>query len=257
MFKGWIGEKKTKYKLLFSLDSDVYTVYHDIIIPSRNGTTQIDHVIISPFGLFVVETKNLKGWIYGTETQSTWTQVVYQSKYKFQNPLRQSYRHKKVLSKHLRIKESYIHQVVSFVGDCQFKTEMPPNVIKSGLGSYIKQFNRIVFSEDEVKEIENILYRLKSEVFVSTEKHVQSLHNRHSSLTTCPNCGSSLVERTVKKGQNVGSKFLGCEDYPKCRFSKDIPQYTQNEQTNSWFKVSWLKVSIVLALIFIFYYITD
>ena len=150
MFKGWIGEKKTEYKLLFSLDSDVYTVYHNIIIPSRNGTTQIDHVIISPFGLFVVETKNLKGWIYGTETQSTWTQVVYQSKYKFQNPLRQSYRHKKVLSKHLRIKESYIYQVVSFVGDCQFKTEMPPNVIKSGLGSYIKQFNRIVFSEDEV-----------------------------------------------------------------------------------------------------------
>ena len=134
---------------------------------------------------------------------------------------------------------------------------MPPNVIKSGLGSYIKQFNRIVFSEDEVKEIENILYRLKSEVFVSTEKHVQSLHNRHNSLTTCPNCGSSLVERTVKKGQNVGSKFLGCEDYPKCRFSKDIPQYTQNEETNSWFKVSWLKVSIVLALIFTFYYITD
>ena len=119
MFKGWIGEKKTEYKLLFSLDSDVYTVYHNIIIPSRNGTTQIDHVIISPFGLFVVETKNLKGWIYGTETQSTWTQVVYQSKYKFQNPLRQSYRHKKVLSKHLRIKESYIYQVVSFVGDCQ------------------------------------------------------------------------------------------------------------------------------------------
>ena len=134
---------------------------------------------------------------------------------------------------------------------------MPPNVIKSGLGSYIKQFNRIVFSEDEVKEIENILYRLKSEVSISTEEHIQSLHNRHTSLTTCPNCGSNLVERTVKKGENVGSKFLGCEDYPRCRFSRDIPQYTQKEQTNSWFKVSWLKVSIVLVLIFIFYYINN
>ncbi|MFL2820842.1 MAG: hypothetical protein EVA21_06305 [Alphaproteobacteria bacterium] len=71
------------------------------------------------------------------------------------------------------------------------------------------------------------------------------------------NCGSNLVERTVKKGANIGSKFLGCEDYPRCRFSKDIPQHTQNEQTNSWFRVSWLKVSIVLILIFIFYYITN
>ena len=251
MFKGWFGEKKTELKLSLALDSDIYTIYHDIVIPSINGTTQIDHVIISPFGLFVVETKNLKGWIYGTDTQSTWTQVVYKSKYKFQNPLRQSYRHKKVLSNHLRIKENNVHQIVSFVGDCQFKTDMPPNVIKSGLGAYIKEFNKIVFSDVEVNEMQNILSRLKSEVSVSTEKHVQSLHNRHSSTTRCPNCGSNLVERTVKKGPNVGSHFLGCEDYPKCRFSKDIPQQAENDPT-----YPWLKVIIVFIVIFIFYYVS-
>ena len=99
--------------------------------------------------------------------------MVYQSKYKFQNPLRQTYRHKKVLSNHLRIKENNIHQIVSFVGDCQFKTDMPSNVIQSDLGSYIKEFNKVVFSDDEVNQIENILSRLKSEVSVSTEKHIQ------------------------------------------------------------------------------------
>ena len=139
MLKGWFGEKKTELKLSLALDSDIYIIFHDVIIPSRNGTTQIDHVIISRYGLFVVETKNLKGWIYGTDTQSTWTQVVYKSKYKFQNPLRQSYRHKKVLSNHLRIKENNVHQVISFVGDCQLKTNMPLNVIKHGLSSYIKR----------------------------------------------------------------------------------------------------------------------
>ena len=257
MFKGWIGEKKTEQKLSLSLDSGVYNIYHDIIIPSRNGTTQIDHVIISPFGLFVIETKNLQGWIYGTVSQSTWTQVVYQYKYKFQNPLRQTYRHKKVLSNHLRIKDNNIHQIVSFVGDCQFKTDMPSNVIQSDLGSYIKEFNKIVFSDDKVNQIENILSRLKSEVSVSTEKHIQSLHNRHNSITTCPNCGSNLVERTVKKGPKANSQFLGCEDYPRCRFSRDIPQHTQNELSYPRFKLSWFKVGIVLVLIFIFYYITD
>jgi restriction system protein len=250
VLKGWFGEKKTELKLSLSLDDDVYIIYHNIVIPSRNGTTQIDHVIASPFGLFIVETKNLKGWIYGTDTQPTWTQVVYQSKYKFQNPLRQSYRHKKALSNHLRIKEKNIHQVVSFVGDCQFKTDMPPNVIKSGLGSYIKGFNEIVYSDNEVKEIQNILSRLKSEVFVSTKKHIQSLHDRHSSITTCPNCGSNLVERTVKKGPNTGSQFLGCEDYPKCRFSKNIPQPNQNEPTSPF-----IKVIIALIVICTIYYI--
>ena len=96
--------------------------------------------------VFIVETKNLSGWIFGTDKQSTWTQVIYKSKHKFQNPLRQTYRHKKVLSKYLRIKEIYIHQVISFVGDCQFKSVLPPIVIHSGLGSYIKQFITKVFS---------------------------------------------------------------------------------------------------------------
>ena len=88
MFKGWIGEQRTELNLWFSLDKELYRRFHDVIIPSSNGTTQIDHILVSPFGLFIVETKNKKGWIYGSETQSKWTQVFYKNKYSFQNPLR-------------------------------------------------------------------------------------------------------------------------------------------------------------------------
>ena len=70
MFEGWFGEKKTQVKLWFSLNKELYRRFHDVIIPSSNGTTQVDHILVSPFGLFIVETKNLKGWIYGSETQS-------------------------------------------------------------------------------------------------------------------------------------------------------------------------------------------
>ena len=253
MFKGWVGEKKTELKLKFSLNSDVYFQHHNIVVPSLNGTTQIDHVLVSPYGLFIVETKNLSGWIFGTDKQSTWTQVIYKSKHKFQNPLRQTYRHKKVLSKYLRIKEIYIHQVISFVGDCQFKTDMPPNVIQSGLGAYIKQFNTKVFSIDEVNEIQNVLSRLKSEVSVSTERHIQSLYNRHNSNTICPRCGSNLVERTVKIGSNKGSQFLGCADYPKCRFTKEIPKtYNQKEPP---FLLN--KLMILIIIICVIYFIAN
>ena len=58
MFKGWIGEQKTELSLWFSLDKKLYRRFHDVIIPSSNGTTQIDHILVSPFGLFIVETKN-------------------------------------------------------------------------------------------------------------------------------------------------------------------------------------------------------
>ena len=103
MFEGWFGERKTQFNLWFSLNKELYRRFHYVIIPSDNGTTQVDHVLVSPFGLFIVETKNLKGWIYGSESQPKWTQVVYKNKYSFQNPLKQTYRQNKVLSKFLDV----------------------------------------------------------------------------------------------------------------------------------------------------------
>lgn len=220
MFKGWIGELKSRFNLWAGLDSNLYHRFHDVIIPSSHGTTQVDHILVSPFGIFVVETKNYKGWIFGSADQSTWTQVIYKSKYKFQNPLRQTHRHKKVLSKYLSVKESSIQPVISFVGDVRFKTKLPSNVLRSGLSSYIKQFEEVIFSDDEVERITGLLSKVKSESKISKSEHIQSLKKRHSSNTICPKCGSDLVMRKVKQGERKGSQFLGCSSYPRCRFLK-------------------------------------
>ena len=131
MFKGWFGEQKTEFNLWFSLDKKLYRRFHDVIIPSQNGTTQVDHILVSLFGLFIVETKNRKGWVFGSESQENWTQVVYKNKYSFQNPLKQTHRHKKVLSKYLDLNESNIETVVFFNGDSKFKTELRWNKTKS------------------------------------------------------------------------------------------------------------------------------
>ena len=217
MFEGWFGEKKTEFKLWLSLNKELYRRFNDVIIPSDNGTTQVDHILVSPFGLFIVETKNLKGWIFGSEEKPKWTQVVYGNKYSFQNPLRQTHRHKKVLSKYLDLKETHIQTVVCFVGDSKFKTELPSNVLSSGLGRYIKQFQERILSNDEVERICSLIINTKGKI--SKREHIQSLQNRHSSDTICPRCGSDLVERTVKQGARTGTQFLGCSGYPKCRFT--------------------------------------
>ena len=116
MFKGWFGERKTQFNLWFSLNKELYRRFHDVIIPSDNGTTQVDHVLVSPFGLFIVETKNLKGWIYGSESQSKWTQVVYKNKYSFQNPLKQTYK------KNYYIFMLVIGAIIENIGYRQLKT---------------------------------------------------------------------------------------------------------------------------------------
>jgi len=221
LLKGWFGEKKTTFKMWLSLDTSTYQRFHDVIIPTRNGTTQIDHLLVSPYGLFIVETKNLKGWIFGSEDQAKWTQSLYGKNFSFQNPLRQTYRQKKVLSEFLPIEESVIHTVIFFAGKCKFKTKMPANVLRSGLSRYIKRHKNRELSPALINDIVHKIDNHVSSNTLTTRDHVKSLKTRHSSTTTCPKCGSNLVERTAKKGPNAGNTFLGCESFPKCRFTKN------------------------------------
>lgn len=65
-FKGRLGEWLVKTKVRRKLPADTYHAFHDVTLADEAGSTQIDHLFVSPFGLFVVETKNYKGWIFGS-----------------------------------------------------------------------------------------------------------------------------------------------------------------------------------------------
>ncbi|MEC2745716.1 nuclease-related domain-containing protein, partial [Bacillus cereus] len=66
-WKGKAGEKLVK-RILSKLDSQSYCVLHDVTVNTEYGdTTQIDHIVIAETGVFVIETKNYEGWIYGSE----------------------------------------------------------------------------------------------------------------------------------------------------------------------------------------------
>ena len=92
------GENFVSRKLL-ELDSEHYKVLDDLMLPSRGNTntTQIDHIVVSDFGIFCIETKSYSGWIFGHAQQHHWTQVIYRYKKKFYNPLRQNYAHIKAV----------------------------------------------------------------------------------------------------------------------------------------------------------------
>ena len=102
---GWLGEKVTQLGMWATLDEKTYIRFHDVIIQTENGTTQIDHVLLSKYGIFVIETKNYDGWILGGEKQKNWTQIMFGKKNSFQNPLYQNYKHTKALSECLQVGE--------------------------------------------------------------------------------------------------------------------------------------------------------
>ena len=65
--KGWFGEK-TVAIILSTLPQKQYQVINNVMLRKKSGkTTQIDHVVISPYGIFVLETKNYRGYITGSE----------------------------------------------------------------------------------------------------------------------------------------------------------------------------------------------
>jgi hypothetical protein len=130
----------TAVGIWLKLDPKVYRRIHNVILPARNGTTQIDHVVVSIYGLFVIETKNMDGWIFGTAQQETWTQQFFSKKFKFQNPLRQNYRHTRCLAEFLNLDHDLLHSVVFFIGDVELKTSLPDNVLIKGLSNYIRRF---------------------------------------------------------------------------------------------------------------------
>nr|WP_274612064.1 NERD domain-containing protein [Vibrio diabolicus] len=224
--KGVFGEFLVN-RLLSKLPESDYTLIKDVTLPTNDGTTQVDHIVVSRYGIFVVETKNMKGWIFGSARQKQWTQKIYRHSSKFQNPLHQNYKHIKALETLLGCSEEHLHSVIVFIGDSTFKTEMPPNVTYArGSIRYIQQFNDVVFSDKDYAWLTESINRLKLKRGVITDlkhrKHVKEVVASKVSSNECPRCGSEMVLRETKRGENIGKQFWGCSTFPKCRAVKQF-----------------------------------
>jgi hypothetical protein len=150
--KGRIGETFVSVGALRRLDPKIHRIFNDIVLPrpDRKGTTQIDHVVVSPFGIFVIETKNYGGWIFGDEDSRYWTQTIYGKKSRFQNPLHQNALHVRALAIATGLPRDCFHNLVYFAGDATSKTSLPPQVMTEGLASYIRGHRAMVIPRKDV-----------------------------------------------------------------------------------------------------------
>jgi restriction system protein len=218
-FRGRRGERRVRATIRRRLDGSTYRSLHDLTLSTPDGTTQIDHVIVSQFGVFVIETKYLTGWIFGDERSRRWTQVIFRKRYRFQNPLHQNYKHLKAVQTLLDLEPRCLHSVVVFVGNGKFKTAMPPNVLKRRrLIPYIKSKTGILLSDAQVKDSIRTLDEHGTKP-ATRRTHVRNLRN-NARTPTCPRCGSAMVLRTARNGPNSGGQFWGCGGFPRCRATK-------------------------------------
>lgn len=226
-FKGMLGEAIVNLSAKYLLDRSEYHLIKNVTLPVEEGTTQIDHVIVSRFGIFVIETKNMKGWIFGDARQKTWTQKIYKHSTKFQNPLHQNYKHVKALENLLELDGTAIHSVIVFVGDSTFKTFMPENVTQAGgYIKYVKSKTQPILDEGQVADV---IARIQTgrrpaslKTHVEHVKHVKTIVAKKDDPNACPKCGGELIARTVKSGANAGARFMGCSKFPACRYTSRL-----------------------------------
>ena len=238
-FKGKFGELLVNFLLNRFLDKQQYQLIKNVTLPTENGTTQIDHIVVSQFGVFVVETKNMKGCIYGTAKQKQWTQKIFKYLGKFQNPLHQNYKHTQTLAACLNVPTNCLYSVVVFIGNSTFKTKMPENVTYAlGCVNYIKAKREILFTAEQVAEMvfaieagrlsrslkTNVQHNKHVKEIIATKQASEQIKTpattkarEKPSEPVCNKCGSQLVLRMAKKGKNLGNQFWGCSSFPKCR----------------------------------------
>lgn len=220
--KGKIGEKRVA--VLLSLLGKEYTVYNDVMIRNGSYTSQIDHVVVSPYGIFVIETKNYKGLIYGGLNQEKWTQNIWGNKTYLVNPIRQNYGHIIALKKILPSfsMDQYV-SVVVFSTSANLRSNFPANynvIYTPQLINRIKSYKERILTDDNILKIRATLEanlvrdrKAKKQHVVNVQRNLQIKRETVNS-GRCPRCGGFLVKRNGKYGS-----FYGCSNYPRCKYT--------------------------------------
>lgn len=212
---------------LYYLHRSLYfkTFFGQRDISNKEYTTQIDHVVVSPFGIFVIETKNYSGWIFGEEKSKRWKETfkTTEGRY-FYNPIKQNWGHTFALAERLQLNVRLFKPVVVFSDDCELHVESTtPVVYMSQLEDLISNYTQVLISDNDVALIFDRISKMDLDGIEIENRHIQSIEERfeEKEITIqggkCPRCGGQLKLRNGKYGQ-----FYGCSNYPQCRFTHKV-----------------------------------
>lgn len=175
------AERRLVECLATGLSHQDYYIFNNIILPSNELiTTQIDHVVVSRYGIFVIENKDYSGWIYAHQNRKEWTQTFRTGqKFTLQNPLWQNFAHISALKEQLKFVGNRLHSLVVFTGDAEFKTGRPKNVLfLNELVPYITSVQDVVFKEVELLVVIGKLSMLCQSVDVTNGEHIENVTKR-------------------------------------------------------------------------------
>ena len=219
-------------------------VLQNVYVPRSDGSTsEIDVLLVSTKGIFVFESKNYAGYIFGNDQQRNWTVTLYTGKdwlgrkqtekHSFYNPVWQNKTHMKAVRRFVNASVP-IYSVVVFSNRGELKnvtydsnavTILQMTQLKSYLAN-IRNTYPDVLTQSEVDSIANDLSQYTGADEEKKRKHLEDIQRKNterlSATDVCPLCGGHLVVRTARRGPGAGQQFYGCSNYPKCKYTRNI-----------------------------------
>lgn len=215
---GQFGEFATEFALKNDNLEGELVVLKNVYVPTKERTTEIDLLMIHEKGIFVFESKNYSGWIFGSSDQLNWTQVLKGGqKNKFYNPIRQNRTHIRALAEYLGKPAAEFTSYIVFSERCTLKS-VPGNTPDVTIVRRPDMLSRLRaelrnrpqrYTVNEMAAMYTRLFELTYKTEEEKRQHVEDIK------TKCPFCGADLVLRNGKYG-----KFWGCSAYPKCKFTR-------------------------------------
>ncbi|MDE5812802.1 MAG: NERD domain-containing protein [Muribaculaceae bacterium] len=259
------GEKIVAKELARLCKKD-FIVINDLMLPTANGkTSQIDHVVVSTRGIFVIETKNHAGRISGSEQAQYWQQHLHSQSRGFYNPILQNRSHLRAVRRHLPKMDSKLFSTMvvfteawrldikaddiiverSFLPDRHIKrTLIPEEEVRKrwwrpwrspvvldrqkmvtridGMLNEMKRRPRIL-GRDSMRELAEKLRSVNVTDSSARKEHIDYAKRTSADVLAdiskgiCSRCGGRLIVRKSDRGE-----FVGCSNYPKCRFTCSI-----------------------------------
>jgi restriction system protein len=205
-FKGVFGEWQVNLLIKLFLDKNHYHLIKNVTLPTDNGTTQVDHIIVSKHGIFVVETKNIKGWIFSV--------IIFIGDSEFKTKMPENVTFARGGIEFIKSKTAVLiddHTLASLVKKIEH-TRLTPSLKTDR--QHIKHVKEIISRKTNETADETLNATVNETADETLNATVNEKH--------CNKCGAVMIKRKATKGKKSGNSFWGCGAFPKCRNIENI-----------------------------------
>lgn len=152
-----------------------YVLMKSVLLPTKTGSTELDHIVVSKYGIFVIETKNYSGTVKGDENSKNWIHTDRKGKQRdMYSPIKQNAGHIGTLRRAINLNESSFIPIVVFSGTAKLEIKSKSHVVQlNELRNVVLSYKNQMFTKKEVKAIVKDIKSANMDSMMNRKKHVK------------------------------------------------------------------------------------